>query len=102
MKGEENFLSLIAQPIIDTNHNLLLQLTQGQYKTANWYYDIITKQPKFVEFSYRDSVGGEMKTSNTKALIPKGIDENYSRIMQRLHKAYARNHTITKNRNPKK
>ena len=81
LKGEENFLSLIAQPIIDTNHNLLLQLTQGQYKTANWYFDIITKQPKFVEFSYRDSVGGEMKTSNTKALIPKGIDENYSRIM---------------------
>ena len=81
LNGEENFFSIIGQPIVDSNHNLLLQLTQGHYKTANWYFDIITKQPKFVEFSYRDSVGGEMKTSNSKSLIPQGIDENYSRIL---------------------
>jgi len=80
LKGEENFLSLIGQPITSSSHNLLVQLTQGHYKTANWYYDIITKQPKFVEFSYQDSLG-EMKTSNSQSLIPKGIDENYSRIL---------------------
>lgn len=80
LKGEDNFLSIIGQPTVETNHNLLVQLTQGHYKTANWYYDIITKQPKFVEFSYQDSLG-EMKTSNSKSLIPTGIDENYSRIL---------------------
>ena len=80
LKGEENFLSLIGQPVTSSSHNLLVQLTQGHYKTANWYYDIITKQPKFVEFSYQDSLG-EMKTSNSQSLIPNGIDENYSRIL---------------------
>ena len=78
---KENYLSLTSQPIVKTSHDLLLQLTQGYYKTANWYYDIITKCPKFVEFSYSDSVDDSMKTSNSETFIPKGIDENYSRIL---------------------
>ena len=81
LKPDENYLTLLSQPTTTTSHNLLVQLTQGHYKTANWYYDIISKCPKFVEFTYKDSVDGDMKTSNPETLIPKGIDENYSRIL---------------------
>ena len=75
-----NYYTLSAQPVVETNHNILQQLSVGHYKTANWFYDIITRKVDFAEYSYRDS-DKEMKKSADERVIPKGIDDNYSRIL---------------------
>lgn len=75
-----NYFTLSAQPVVESNHNILQQLSVGHYKTANWYYDIITRQIKFAEYSYRDS-DKEMKKSGDERIIPEGIDDKYSRIL---------------------
>ena len=76
----DNYFTLSAQPVVETNHNLLQQLSVGHFKTANWFYDIITRKIDFAEYSYRDS-DGEMNKSADERIIPKGIDDNYSRIL---------------------
>ena len=75
-----NYFTLSAQPVIQSNHNVLQQLSVGHYKTANWFYDITTRQVSFAEYSYRDS-DSEIQKSADERVIPKGIDDNYSRIL---------------------
>ena len=75
-----NYFTLSAQPVIQSNHNVLQQLSVGHYKTANWFYDITTRQVSFAEYSYRDS-DSEIQKSADERVIPKGIDDRYSRIL---------------------
>ncbi len=75
-----NYYTLSAQPIVETNHNVLQHLAKGHYKTANWFYDITTRQISFAEYSYRDS-DSEIQKSADERVIPKGIDDRYSRIL---------------------
>lgn len=75
-----NYFTLSAQPVVQSNHNVLQQLSVGHYKTANWFYDIITRQVSFAEYSYRDS-DSEIQKSADERVIPKGIDDRYSRIL---------------------
>ena len=75
-----NYFTLSATPVVQNNHNVLQQLSVGHYKTANWFYDITTRKVQFAEYSYRDS-DSEMKKSAVERIIPKGIDDNYSRIL---------------------
>jgi hypothetical protein len=75
-----NYFTLSATPVVQNNHNVLQQLSVGHYKTANWFYDITTRKVQFAEYSYRDS-DNEMKKSAVERIIPKGIDDNYSRIL---------------------
>ena len=77
---KNNYFTLSAQPVIQSNHNVLQQLSVGHYKTANWFYDITTRQVSFAEYSYRDS-DSEIQKSADERVIPKGIDDNYSRIL---------------------
>ncbi len=76
----DNYFTLSSQPVVENNHNVLQQLSVGHYKTANWFYDIITRKVDFAEYSYRDS-DSEMKKTADERIIPKGIDDNYSRIL---------------------
>ena len=76
----DNYFTLSAQPTLETNHNVLQQLSVGHFRTANWYYDITRREIKYKEYSYRDS-DGNLKKSADERVIPKGIDENYSRIL---------------------
>ena len=78
-----NYFTLSAQPSIETNHNLLQQLSVGHFKTGNWHYDIITRKATFAEYSYRDSQG-QMKNSGDENVIPDGIDSNYSRLLLQI------------------
>ena len=82
LDAQKNYFTLSAQPSVETNHNLLQQLSVGHFKTANWFYDITTRKIDFAEYSYRDGKS-EMKTSTKdgERIIPKGIDSNYSRIL---------------------
>jgi len=75
-----NYYTLSAQPVVENNHNVLQQLSVGHYKTANWFYDIVTRKVDFSEYSYRDS-DKEMKKTADERIIPKGIDDKYSRIL---------------------
>ena len=75
-----NYFTLSSQPVIQSNHNVLQQLSVGHYKTANWFYDITTRQVSFAEYSYRDS-DSEIQKSADERVIPKGIDDRYSRIL---------------------
>ena len=83
----KNKFTFSGQPIVKSNHNILEQLVNGQFRTANWYYNIITRKPQFAEYSYADSVGeGEgsktpMKLSGDVSNIPVEFDKDYSRIM---------------------
>ena len=77
---KNNYFTLSAQPVIQSNHNVLQQLSVGHYKTANWFYDITTRQVSFAEYSYRDS-DSEIQKSADERVIPKGIDDRYSRIL---------------------
>ena len=76
----KNLFTVVSQPVVESSHNILQQLNAGHYKTANWYYDIITRKPAFVEYSYRDSASEEMEISADETVTPK-LDENYSRII---------------------
>jgi len=76
----DNYFTLSSQPVVETNHNILQQLSVGHYKTANWFYDITTRKIDFAEYSYRDS-SSEMNKTADETVIPKGIDDNYSRIL---------------------
>ena len=78
-----NYYTLSAQPTLETNHNLLQQLSVGHFKTGNWHYDIITRKATFAEYSYRDSQG-QMKNSADENVIPDGIDSNYSRLLLQI------------------
>ena len=75
-----NYFTLSSQPVVQSNHNVLQQLSVGHYKTANWFYDITTRQVSFAEYSYRDS-DSEIQKSADERVIPKGIDDRYSRIL---------------------
>ena len=75
-----NYYTLSAQPVVESNHNLLQQLSVGHFKTANWFFDVTTRKVDFAEYSYRDS-DKEMKKSADETIIPKGIDDRYSRIL---------------------
>ena len=78
-----NYYTLSAQPTLETNHNILQQLSVGHFKTANWHYDIITRKATFVEYSFRDSEG-QIKKSADENIIPDGIDSNYSRLLLQI------------------
>ena len=75
-----NYLYVFFVDNLRTNHNILQQLSVGHYKTANWFYDITTRKIDFAEYSYRDS-SSEMNKTADETVIPKGIDDNYSRIL---------------------
>lgn len=98
-----NTFTFSSQPVVSDNHNIVEQLSSGQFRTANYYYDIITRKPTFVEYSYTDSIAtgallgakggsaaaaagrglasGVMKVSAELANVPKTFKDNYSRIM---------------------
>jgi len=76
---EDNNLSLTGTPVWTESHDILKKLRSGAYKTANYYYNIITREPVFSEYSAAESLK-DLKTANEDVLIPESVSEKYSRI----------------------
>lgn len=74
---EANNFSLVGPPEFVASHDLIKKLMEGQYKSANWYYNIIDRTPHFVDYSYKDS---KLPSANEDQFVPNGIDEKFSRI----------------------
>ena len=76
---EDNNLSLTGPPVWTESHDILKKLRSGAYKTANYYYNILTREPVFSEYSIRESLK-DLKKANEEVLIPENVSESYSRI----------------------
>ena len=76
---EDNNLSLTGPPVWTESHDILKKLRSGAYKTANYYYNILTREPVFSEYSAAESIK-DLKTANDDVLIPENVSESYSRI----------------------
>jgi hypothetical protein len=75
--SELNNFSVVSQPVVATSHDIVKKLMVGQYKSANWYYNIVDHTPHFVEYSYKNS---KLPSANEDQYVPNGIDDKYSRI----------------------
>ena len=62
------------------SHDLLKKLRSGAYKTANTYYNLISREPIFSEYSFKESLRTYLKLSNDEENIPAIYADNYSRI----------------------
>jgi len=69
------------EPQWKTDHDIMAKLRRGQYKSTNWYFNIVDKKPEFLEYTFRDSINKQMKLSNEVENIPFEIDDRPSRIM---------------------
>tara|TARA_Y100001963_G_C6790457_1_gene455108 strand:- start:4805 stop:6193 length:1389 start_codon:yes stop_codon:yes gene_type:complete len=80
---ETNFM-LSDSPQWEESHDILKKLRSGAYKTANWYFNIITRQPLFAEYNYKTSVEkGQSEPANDSEEIPmlkSDFIDKYSRI----------------------
>jgi len=79
--ANKNTYTFSNQPIMGNSHDIMDQLRNGQFKTANHYYNIITKKPEFKEYSYEKSVGKQMTLSAEIENVPEDFKENYSRMI---------------------
>lgn len=64
-------------PSFSSSHDIIKKLRIGQYKSANWYFDIMKRTPHFIEFDYssiKDTAEGDKS-------VPHDISEKYSRIL---------------------
>ena len=76
-----NNFRISVMPQWKINHDILSKLRRGQYKSTNWYFNIVSKEPEFIDYSFRDSINKQMTLSNEVENIPLGLDEKPSRIM---------------------
>ena len=76
---ETNY-TLAANPQWEESHDILKKLRAGQYRTANWYFNIIDRNPYFSEYNYQDST--QMEKANEDEVIPQAdFASQYSRII---------------------
>ena len=76
---ENNNMTFSGIPKWTENHDILKKMRSGAYKTANYYYNILTREPVFSEYSAAESIK-DLKTANEDVLIPENVSESYSRI----------------------
>lgn len=69
------------EPKWTTDHDIMTKLRRGQYKSTNWYFNIVDKKPEFLDYTFKDSINKQMKLSNEVENIPFEIDKRPSRIM---------------------
>ena len=79
--SQGNNFRIATEPVWSTNHDIMSKLRFGQYKSVNWYFNVINKQPEFLEYTFKDSINKQMTLSNEVELIPADIDKRPSRIM---------------------
>ena len=79
MDPKNNFM-LASQPVWKESHDILKKLRSGAYKTANWYYDVLTRKVTFYEFSY-DKAQKHQEKANKEAVLPPDYKDSYSRII---------------------
>jgi len=79
--ANKNTYTFSNQPMMGNSHDIMEQLRNGQFKTANHYYNIVTKKPEFKEYSYEKSIGKQMTLSAEIENVPKDFKEKYSRMI---------------------
>ena len=79
--SQRNNFRIVNEPKWKTDHDIMTKLRLGQYKSTNWYFNVINKQPEFLEYTFKDSINKQMTLSNEIELIPADIDKRSSRIM---------------------
>ncbi len=77
---KNNFM-IAAEPIWDESHDILKKLRSGAYKTANWYYDVLSRKVHFHTYQYEKSVDKNMEKANEEEVIPSDFTQSYSRII---------------------
>lgn len=75
-----NSFRILEIPKWSGSFDILDKLREGQYKSSNIFFDIVTRQPYFYEFSYKESEG-VIDTANQDTSIPQEIDTYFSRMM---------------------
>ena len=78
---EKNNFKIVGEPNWDESHDIIKKLRVGAYKTANWYFDLVTKKPLFADFSYEESIKKHQKKANDEEVIPTDFTDFYSRII---------------------
>ena len=76
---KDNNLIFTSPPTWTESHDVLKKLRSGAYKTANYYYNILTREPVFSEYSAKESTE-DLKLANDVSLIPDAFADKYSRI----------------------
>ena len=76
-----NNFRISSMPKWKLDHDIMSKLRRGQYRSTNWYLNIVDKKPEFLDYKYRDSVNNQVTLSNDEENIPLDIDETPSRIM---------------------
>ena len=79
---DTNFM-LADIPQWEESHDILKKLRSGAYRTANWYFDILTRQPLFAEYNYKKSVEkGQSEPANDPEIpmLESDFVDKYSRI----------------------
>ena len=79
--SQGNNFRISNEPKWSTDHDIMNKLRLGQYRSTNWYFNVVNKQPEFLDYSFRDSIGEQMTLSDEVDLIPADIDKRPSRIM---------------------
>ena len=77
---DDNNFYFSSPPEWVENHDIIKKLRSGQYKAANYYYDVLRKKPMFEEYSLKESLRTYLKLSNEEELIPAVYADAYSRI----------------------
>jgi hypothetical protein len=78
---QRNNFRISSLPIWKENHDILDKLRRGTYRSSNWFYNIITRQPDFVDYNIGDSINKQLRLSNELANVPADIASLPSRIM---------------------
>jgi hypothetical protein len=79
--SQQNNFRISSLPIWKENHDILDKLRRGTYRSSNWFYNIISKTPEFVDYKFSDSINKQLTLTNEIENIPADISTLPSRIM---------------------
>ncbi len=73
---KNNFM-LASEPNFRESHDIIKKLRSGTFSTANYYYNVLTRQVEFNNFKYNSNI----KKANDEDVTPSTYKDHYSRII---------------------
>jgi len=73
----KNNFHLASAPNFKESHDIIKKLRSGQYSTANYYYNVLTRQVEFNNFKFNSKI----EKANDEDVTPVTYKDAYSRII---------------------
>ena len=73
----KNNFHLASAPNFKESHDIIKKLRSGQYSTANYYYNVLTRQVEFNNFKFNSKI----EKANDEDVTPATYKDAYSRII---------------------